>query len=102
MKIYEKLEPVKYVEINGKEFRASSVISALCDMLDTDEDDSYGDYSLRDYELATDTEIYDTLAEMGLVKHWIGSREARLYCRAAGATEKLGAMLNKLYDSFDE
>ena len=102
MKIFEKLEPVKYVEINGKEFRVRSVISALCDILDTDEDDRYGDYSLRDYELSSDIEIYDTLVEMKLVKHWIGSREARLYCRAAGATEKLKAMLNELYDSIDK
>lgn len=102
MEIFEKLEPIEYVKLNGKEFKARSVISALCDMLDTSEDDRYGDYSLRDYELSSDIEIYDTLAEMGLVKHWIGSREARLYCRAAGATEKLKAMLNELYDSIDE
>lgn len=103
MKIYEKIEPVKYVEINGKEFRVSSVISALNDMFRTTADDYYGEDSLRDHELSSDIEIYDTLAEMGLVKHWrIGSQESTLYCRAADETNKLGAMLDELCGEFDK
>lgn len=104
MKIYEKLEPVKYVELNGKEFRVSNVIYAIREIYNnTAEDDCDGEDSLRDFELSSDIEIYDTLAEMGLIKHWrIGSQKSTLYCRAAGSTDKLWDVLNKLYGESDK
>ena len=58
-------------------------------------DDHHGDYSLRDYELFYSNEM-DKLVEMGLVKNYIGSRMANLYC--IKDEEKVEKLIMELYE----
>ena len=79
MKIYEKPVMTKFCKVNGVEFELGALLCCIDEILTTHDDDKYGDYSLRDYELSHQEEM-DRLVDMGLVKYYIGSRMAKLYC----------------------
>lgn len=80
IKIYEKTVVTEFVMIDGKEFELGELESSLIQLLEqTEENDRWGDYSLRDYELYN-CEVVDELVKMGLVKNYTGSRMADLYC----------------------
>lgn len=80
IKIYEKPVITKFVTIDGEEFKLSKLYSCLEQIEEeTLEDDHYGGYSLRGYELVY-PEAIDKLVEMGLVKNYAGSRMSNLYC----------------------
>ena len=80
IKIYEKPVMTKFVTVDGEEFDLYELESSLIQFLDeTKERNSYGDYSLRDYELYN-YEVTQELVKMGLVSNYTGSRMADLYC----------------------
>ena len=80
IKIYEKTVVTEFVMIDGKEFELGELESSLIQLLEqTEENDRWGDYSLRDYELYN-CEVVDELVKIGLVKNYTGSRMADLYC----------------------
>jgi hypothetical protein len=96
IKIYEKPVITKFVTIDGIEFELSKLYGCLVQMLDeTIENDRYGDYSLRDYQLI-DYETTNNLVNMGLVKNYTASRMANVYCMK----DKKGIedLLNTLYE----
>ena len=79
IKIYEKPVITKFVTIDREEFKLNELFCSLEQISETDENDSWGDYSLRDYELYYPN-VMDKLVSMGLVKNYTGSRMADLYC----------------------
>lgn len=79
IKFYEKPIITKFVIVDGEEFRLNELFASLEQILETNVYDCYGDYSLRDYELYY-PDAMDKLVKMGLVKNYIGSRMANLYC----------------------
>ena len=79
IKFYGKPVMTRFVVIDGKEFKASELYLSLDQIMQTEEDDCYGDYSLRDYQIVYQ-EVVDQLVNMGLVKNYTGSRMANLYC----------------------
>ena len=79
MKIYEKPIITKFVMIDGEEFKFNELCASLEQISETNENDRYGDYSLRGYELYY-PDVMNKLVEMGLVKNYTGSRMADLYC----------------------
>ena len=95
IEIIERPVITKFAIIDGEEFDLGDLYASLNEILETEENDKYGEYSLRDYELH-DKKTMDKLVEMGLVKNFIGSRMANLYCvKDAKRTEEL---LNMLYE----
>lgn len=95
IKIYEKPVMTKFITIDGEEFELRNLCGALYQIQTTKEDDHYGDYSLRDYELYS-KETMDKLVKLGLVKNYTGSRMANLYCMKD--EEALNNLLNTLYE----
>lgn len=95
IKIYEKPVLTRFVTIDGEEFELGVLIASLEQISETMEDDSWGDYSLRDYELSS-SETMNKLVKMKLVKNYTGSRMANLYCMS----DKKGVeeLLNTLYE----
>lgn len=94
IQIYKKPVMTKFVIIDEEEFELSKLYSCLEQIIEeTLEDDHFGAYSLRDYEICYPRAM-DKLVEMGLVKKYIGSRMANLYC----AKDKKGMknLLNSL------
>ena len=80
IKIYEKPVITKFVTVNGVEFELGNLVCCLEEIRQrTKENDHWGDYSLRDYELSYPEDM-DKLTQMGLVKNYTGSRMANLYC----------------------
>lgn len=79
IKVYEKPVVTKFVTIDGMEFELGALFSNLEQISETLEDDKYGEYSLRDYELYY-PDTMDKLVKMGLVSNYTGSRMANLYC----------------------
>lgn len=79
IKVYEKPIITKFVMIDGVEFELGALFSSLEQINETWENDKYGDYSLRDYELYY-PDVMDKLVKMGLVSNYTGSRMADLYC----------------------
>lgn len=79
IKIYEKPVITKFVTVNGEAFRLNELYTSLSEIRNTMENDRYGDYSLRDYELSYPNAM-DKLVKMGLVYNYTGSRMANLYC----------------------
>jgi len=98
--ITEKPVMTKFVTINGVEFELSRLYGSIYQIMnETEENDHYGEYSLRSYEL-NDKETMDKLVAMGYVKNYTGSRMANLYCMA---NEKgLKELLNALNDAEKE
>lgn len=86
----------KFVTVNDIEFELGDLCCALEQMISTHKGDHYGEYSLRDYELHCSCETMDKLVEMGLVKNYIGSRMANLYCVAD--KKAVTDLLHKLYE----
>ena len=80
IKIYEKPVITKFVAVNGVEFELGNLVCCLKEIRQrTKKNDHWGDYSLRDYELSYPEDM-DKLVQIGLVKNYIGSRMANLYC----------------------
>lgn len=79
IKIFEKPVITKFACINKEEFELSELYFCLNQILETKENDTFGDYSLREYELRY-PKTMDKLVSIGLVKKYTGSRMARLYC----------------------
>ena len=77
--IYPKTVVKKFVSINNMEFDYGELSLSIEQMLETRENDSTGDYSLRDYEVSY-PDVLDKLVYLDLVKKYKGSREATLYC----------------------
>ena len=71
-------------------------------MLDTEEDDRFGDYSYRDYDLSVDESYYNCLIKLGLVKNFTGPRQANCFCAAKGAKKSLEEFLEKLDNDYIE
>lgn len=94
--IYEKPVITKFVTLDNEEFELSTLYSCLNQLLrETQEDDHYGEYSLRAYEVE-DKNTMDKLVKLGLVKNYIGSRMANLYCMK---DEKgINQLLDTLYE----
>lgn len=101
IKIYEKPVLTRFVTIDGEEFELYKLIPSLEEISETMENDSWGDYSLRDYELFS-SETMNKLVKMKLVKNYTGSRMANLYCMSdeKGVEELLNTLykLDILYD----
>lgn len=95
IKIYEKPVMTKFVVVNGVEFELGNLFGCLEEIRRTEVDDHYGDYSLRDYELSYPNEM-NKLVEMGLVKNYIGSRMANLYCMKN--EKEIEDLVEKLYE----
>jgi len=96
VKIYEKPVITKFVLVNGIEFELGNLYTCLSEIKETKEDDKYGDYSLRDYELSYPVEM-DKLVKMELVKNYTGSQMANLYCmKDEKGIDELETMLHKL------
>lgn len=95
IKIYEKPITTKFVMIDGEEFQFNHLFAAIEQIMETRENDTYGDYSLRGYELYH-PDVIDKLVEMGLVKNYTGSRMADLYCMKD--EEGLKKLLDTLYE----
>lgn len=98
IKTYEKPIITKFVEIDGEKFKFNELCASLEQILNqTIEDDKYGDYSLRGYELYY-PDVMSKLVKMGLVKNYTGSRMADLYCMK---NEKgINNLLDMLYESY--
>lgn len=93
--VIERLVPTKFIVLNGVEFECSNLIGCLHQFLDnTNIDDRYGDYSLREYELDFYTET-KKLVEFGWVANYTGSRMAKLYCVKSEESYKI---MNDLLD----
>lgn len=95
VKIVEKMVAIKFVIIDDEEFELGKLICSLDEISDTEEDDDFGDYSLRDYELSFPNTM-DKLVKLGLVKNYTGSRQANLYCLKDA--EGVDNLLETLYD----
>ena len=97
--IIEKLIPTKFVVLNGVEFKLGRLIGCLSQLLnETEIDDRYGDYSLRDYELDFYSET-KKLVEFGWIKNYTGSRMADLYCVKDESSYKImNDLMHELYD----
>lgn len=96
IKIYEKPIPTKFIEVDGIEFELGELHCALEQMLRTKENDTFGDYSLRDYELHCEYETMEKLVKMELVKNYTGSRMADLYCMKNKS--KIEEIMEKIYE----
>lgn len=94
IKLYEKPIITKFVTINDEEFELKDLYGALYQIQQTKEDDHYGDYSLRDYNLDS-KETMDKLVKIGLVKNYTGPRMANLYCMKD--ENSINDLLNTLY-----
>ena len=93
-KIVEKSIITKFIVINNTEVELSDILNAITDMLyKTEEDDNYGEHSLRSYELSCSKSAIKILVDLGLVKNYIGSRMANLFCM------KDEKALKELYDN---
>ena len=79
IKIYEKPVITKFVKLDEEEFELRHLYSSIEQIMETRENDTYGDYSFRKYELYH-LDVVDKLVKMGLVKNYTGSRMADLYC----------------------
>lgn len=79
IRTYEKPVLTTFATVNGIEFVLSELLCCLEEIRRTQEDDRYGEYSLREYELSYPCEM-DKLVKMGLVKNYTGSKMANLYC----------------------
>ena len=99
IKIYEKPIMTKFVQIDGEEFDLHDLYRSLSEILETEENDHYGEYSLRDYQLHN-KKITDKLVGMGLVKNYTGSRMANLYC--IKDRERIEQLLHTLYELEEE
>ena len=97
IKTYEKPIITKFVEVDGEEFKFTELCASLEQILKTNEDDRYGDYSLRDYELYY-PDVMDKLVKFGLVKNYTGSRMANLYCMKN--EEGINNLLDILYEPY--
>lgn len=95
IRIYEKPVITRFVTIDGEEFELGVLIASLEQISETMEDDSWGDYSLRDYELYC-SETMNKLVKMKLVKNYTGSRMANLYC--AKDKKCIEELLETLYE----
>ena len=106
IEIYEKPVVIKFVMVDGVEFELSELICVLDQLLGaTKENDKYGDYSLRAYELY-DYDITNKLVQMGLVNRYIGSRMAELYCmkdevKIQKLLDTLSLSNNSVYEQYD-
>lgn len=79
IEIYKKPILETFVTILGEEYLLSDIFVSINEILNTRENDTYGDYSLRDYEI-TDLKTMDLLCKLDFVKNYRGSRMANLYC----------------------
>ena len=66
---------------DGTKFLYEEFVSTITQMLNTTENDYWGEDSFRDYEVAN-LEVADYLVKLGYVKRHIGPRQATLYCVA--------------------
>lgn len=71
LKKITKMEPVKYIIINGIEIRQEDILATI-DVLD-----SYD--TLNDYDMPCDYDTAKALCEIGLLKKRYGERQATLY-----------------------
>ena len=97
-----KLVPTTYITIDGEEYCLADMYAAIGDMLDTEEDDEFGDYSYRDYDLSVDKNYYNCLIKLGLVKNFTGPRQANCFCVAKGAKKSLEKFLERLDNDYIE
>lgn len=96
IKLIGKPVMTTFVVFDGNEFPLSEVYASLEQINNTMEDDYWGDYSLRDYQLISQ-EVMDYFVKMGLVKNYSGPRMANLYCmKSANGIERLQNVLYKL------
>lgn len=68
IKIYKKPVITKFVMIDDEEFELGAMYACLEQISETRENDHYGDYSLRDCEIA-DYKAMNKLVQIGLVKN---------------------------------
>lgn len=97
IKIYEKPVVTKFVTVDGEEFKFNELCASLEQISETNENDRYGEYSLRDYELYY-PDVMDKLVKFGLVKNYTGSRMANLYCMKN--EEGINNLLDMLYELY--
>lgn len=69
IQIYEKPVLTQYILMDGVEFELSALISCLWDILDTDEHDRTGKYSLA-YNDISDIQTMNKLVSLGLVEKY--------------------------------
>lgn len=97
IKIYEKPVITKFVMIDVEEFELRELYSALEQIsVETKENDIYGEYSLREYEINCNIEVMNKLVDIGLVKNYTGSRMANLYCMKD--KDRIEKLLETLYE----
>lgn len=94
IEIYEKPVPTKFVMVYGEEFELNELCACLEQISETEENDNFGDYSLREYQLYY-PKTMNKLVKLGLVKNYTGSRMADLYCMKD--KDKVGELLDTLY-----
>lgn len=97
IKVYEKPVIKKFVTVDGEEFALGELYSALEQISgETKENDIYGEYSLREYEIDCNIEVMNKLVDIGLVKNYTGSRMANLYCMKD--KDRIEKLLETLYE----
>lgn len=96
IEITERPVMVKFINIDGIEFVLGDLYETINQLMgSTMENDRYGEYSLREYELY-DYETAEKLVKLGYVKNYTGSRMANLYCMAD--ENRLRELLDKIYE----
>jgi hypothetical protein len=95
IKIFTKLIPITFLTIKDEEFEADKLLCAINELEETEEDDKYGEYSIKRYEVS-DIVTMEKLVKLGYAKTYIGTRMARFYC----VTDK--NKLNELRKSYWE
>lgn len=99
IKVYKKPIIKDFVEILGEEYLLEDILLSISEIENTKENDRYGDYSLRDYELS-DYKTIELLCKLDLVKNYRGERMANLYC--VKNKEKLENFKEKLLNLSNE
>lgn len=79
VKKIRKIVEMYYITVDGYEFREDILFETLGILSQTMENDRYGEYSVRDYDLP-DYETIEALIKLGLVKNYTGPRMADCFC----------------------
>lgn len=99
IKMFTKMIPTDFLILEGEEFEARKLLGAINDLDNTEEWDTYGDYSLRDYQV-DHMPTMKKLVKLGYARTYIGSRMAHLYC--VTSKEKLNKLRDDLYEAWEK
>ena len=94
---YKKLVEMDFIRVDEFEFRSDNLFETLHILNQTMENDKYGEYSVRGYELP-DSYTIESLIKLDLVKNYTGPRMADCYCiKDKDKFDKFYEEINNLY-----